>query len=265
MEFHLRDKSDEHTNLLCVSLSSMTNKQRETENQLLKQNLQLKSIQESFCQYAILLKEFQSKQQELLNQISEQQSRIRSHEMQLASRDDLISEMRSQLDQCRDIIDEFKNGSTNGTLIWKLNNFRESLNSALSYKSFSIYSPVIMTSKFGYKLCAQLFPAGSTDCNGQYMSIYFHLLPTEHDDVLKWPFTSKISFTLIDQVENGDEAKNISYTIVPAPNASNYQKPNQKMSGGRGCHQFVSLEALESRNYIKNDSLFIKIKVLQKS
>ena len=243
----------------------MTNKQKETENHLQRQNDQLKTIQESFCQYAILLKEFQSKQQELFEQLSEQQSKIKSQELQLASKDNLINEMKLQLDQCHDVIDELKTGSTNGILIWKVNNFKESLSNALSYKNFSVYSPVVMTSKFGYKLCAQLFPAGSTDCNGQYMSIYFHLLATEHDDVLKWPFSNKISFTLIDQVDNGDEAKNISYTIVPAPNASNYQKPNQKMSGGRGCHQFVSLEVLESRNYIKNDSIFIKIKVLQKS
>jgi len=264
MESHIKQSCDEHTNMLCQSLSNMTNKQKETEKQVQRQSEQLKTIQESFCQYAIFLKEFQTKQQELLEQISEQQSKITSHEQQLATKDNLINEMKLQLDQCHDVIDELKNGSTNGTLIWKLENFRESLNNALLYKSFSIYSPIVMTSKFGYKLCAQLFPAGSTDCGGDYMSIYFHLLATEHDDVLKWPFSHKISFTLIDQVENG-EAKNISYTIVPAPNASNYQKPDQKMSGGRGCHQFVSLEVLESRNYIKNDCIFIKIKVLQKS
>ena len=265
MEVHVRDKSDLHTKLLCESLSNMTNKQKETEDRLQKQGDQLKNIQESFCQYAILLKQFQSQQQELLEQVSEQQSKIREQDQQLNSKDELINEMKLQLDQCHVEIDDLKYGTTNGTLIWKLCNFRASLNNALSHKNFSMYSPAILTSKFGYKLCAQLFPAGSTDCNGRYMSIYFHLLPTEHDDVLRWPFSNKISFTLIDQVDDGDEAKNVSYTIIPAPNGSNYQKPNQKMSEGRGCHQFVSLDVLESRNYIKNDSIFIKIKVLQKT
>lgn len=265
MESHLKNKTDQHIILLNDSLINMTMKQQETENLLQKQGEQLKVIQESFCQYAILLKQFESQQQSLLEQVSEQRVKIIDQEQQLDSKENVINDLKLQVDHCHDVIDELKYGSTNGTLVWKLCNFRENLNSALSHKNFSLYSPVIMTSKFGYKLCAQLFPAGSSDASGRYMSIYFHLLPTEHDDVLRWPFSHKISFTLIDQVDNGDEAKNISYTIVPAPNATNYQKPNQKMSEGRGCHQFVSLEALESRNYIKNENLFIKIKVLQKN
>ena len=261
----MKAKSEEHMTILSQSLSKMTLQQQAAEEKIKKQGEQLKTIQETFCQYAILLKQFETKQQELLNHSSEQDVRIKDQQKQIASKDSIISELKLQLDDCHAAIDELQNGSQNGTLLWRISDFKDKLNRALSLKNFSEYSPVIYTSKFGYKLCAQLFPAGSGDASGRYMSIYFHLMPTEHDDILRWPFSHKIAFTLIDQAENTEEANNVSYTIVPAPNAPNYQKPNQKMSEGRGCHQFIALQELESRNYIKNDQIFIKIKVLQRN
>eukprot|EP00795_Rhopilema_esculentum_P014579 gene14579-5652_t len=264
MEVHLK-KSEEHTQILTESFSKLKLKQKATEDLVEKQAAQLKSIQESFCQYAILLKEFETRHHELREQVSQHETTIQNQASQIAEKDAMISELRAQIDECSVIVDDLQHGSQNGTLLWKVCSFREQLNKALSQRNFSVFSPVIYTSKFGYKLCAQLFPAGSTDSSGKYMSIYFHLLPSDHDDVLRWPFSNKISFTLIDQADHPEEARNVSYTIVPAPNASNYQKPNQKMSEGRGCHQFLSLQELESRNYIRNDSIFIKIKVLQKN
>ncbi len=239
--------------------------QRQSEEKVKEQNTQLKTIQESFYEYAVMLRKLDMKQEDMQKRLERQECIINEQTRQLSAKDAVINQLQAEVENCNEVISELRDGTHNGTLLWKIENFHEKLNKALSQKNFSIYSPVLYTSKFGYKLCAQLFPAGFGDNNSRYMSIYFHLMQTEHDDVLRWPFSHKISFTLLDQAENADEASNISYTIVPAANASNYQKPSQKISEGRGCHKFAALSELENRNYTKNDNLFIKIKVLQKS
>lgn len=243
----------------------MTAQQKEADEKLLKQNDQLKTIQAAFCEYTLLLKKFETKQRDLEQKIDKQDCVINEQAKDLTAKDSVINKLEIELAESSEVIYELQHSSHNGMLLWKISNFREKLNTALSQKSFSIYSPALYTSKFGYKICAQLFPAGFGDNGGRFMSIYFHLMQTEHDEVLRWPFNYKISFTLLDQADNPEEATNVSYTLTPAANATNYQKPTEKMSEGRGCHQFVALNELEGRSYIKNDNLFIKIKVIQKS
>eukprot|EP00794_Sanderia_malayensis_P003024 gene3024-3483_t len=264
MDKHVQSEMKEHLHTACKSLSKMKIEQEETSKKLQQQSNQMKTIQESFYEYTLLLKKIDAQQEEMQCKIKQQESVIKDQAKQLASKDVIIDQLQSELAECSEYLCEAKYGSSNGTLLWRIDSFREKLNQALSQKNFSMYSPAFYTSKFGYKLCAQLFPAGCGENNTHYMSIYFHLMSTEHDDVLRWPFSHKISFTLLDQAENPDEANNISYTIVPAANAVNYQKPIQRVSEGRGCHRFVSLCDIENRNYIKNNNVFIKIKVLQK-
>ena len=234
---------------------------KDTESKLQQQNETIKRLQETLYQQFMLMNASEEKQNLMQQKIDNQDFVVEEQDKRLARLEKEVENLSLELASCRSEVSELKNGSQNGTLLWRIDNFSGLLDNALNRKSSSVFSPSIYTSKYGYKLCAQLFPGGTGDSFGHYVSIYFHLMATDHDDVLKWPFSHKITFTLLDQVESGQDGQNVSYTLTPAPGAPNYQKPSTDVSEGRGYHKFISHEKLRQGSYIKNDTIFIKIKV----
>ena len=94
------------------------------------------------------------------------------------------------------------------------------------------------------------------------MSVYIKLLPGEYDSILRWPFKYTVSFTLLDQADQRKDACNIVESFIPDPNWKNFLRPStQPDSLGFGFPKFVPHEMMEQRNYVRDDCLFIKIRV----
>lgn len=83
--------------------------------------------------------------------------------------------------------------SYNGTHIWKIDCYSRRLQEAASGKTLSIYSPPFYVGRFGYKVCARMYPNGDGIGKETHMSMFFVIMRGEYDALLAWPFRSKRS------------------------------------------------------------------------
>ena len=155
--------------------------------------------------------------------------------------------------------------SYNGVLIWKINDVSSKIAEARSQNGGClelISSPFYTSQQCGYKLQASLFLNGNGAGENSHMSVYIKLLPGEFDGILRWPFKHTVSFTMLDQTPERKDAVNVVESFLPDPSWPNFQRPSRQPDQlGFGFPKFVPHELLSARNYIKEDSLFIKIRV----
>ena len=93
-----------------------------------------------------------------------------------------------------------------------------------------------------------------------HMGVYIALMKSDHDGILSWPFNKSYTFTLIDQQDKEQERKNIERTITPQ-GEGNFKRPKDLANLGYGYAKFVSHKTLETRKYIKDDTVFITVSV----
>jgi len=153
--------------------------------------------------------------------------------------------------------------SKDGVLIWKIKGVAEKMQEARGSDGLELVSLPFFTSDCGYKLQASLFLGGNGGGEDTHLSIYIKVLPGDYDSILKWPFRHTISFTLLDQNPDRNSAVNIVESFIPDPNWPNFQRPSQYEDPdqlGFGFPKFVPHGMLNIRNYIKDDTMFIKIR-----
>ena len=135
--------------------------------------------------------------------------------------------------------------SYDGQLLWKITEFSRRKDEAVSGQKDSFYSPYFFTSRYGYKMCARIYLNGDSDGRGTHISVFFGVLPSQYDASLRWPFSQKVTFMLLDQ----DFVSHITASFIPDPNSHSFQ----------GCPMFCSLEELNRHAYVRNDVMFLKV------
>ena len=158
---------------------------------------------------------------------------------------------------------EKANVPKDGVLIWKILNFEEKMAEAKTSEGLELVSLPFYTSSSGYRLQASLFLGGNGGGEGTHMSVYIKVLPGEFDNILKWPFKHTISFTLLDQNPDRQSAVNIVESFIPDPSWTNFaqsSKVEDPEQLGFGFPRFVPHGMLGMRNYVKDNTLFIKIR-----
>ncbi|XP_069703120.1 TNF receptor-associated factor 4 isoform X1 [Periplaneta americana] len=149
-----------------------------------------------------------------------------------------------------------------GTLIWKISDYTAKLTEAKTKEGMELVSPPFYTSQYGYKLQASVFLNGNGAGESSHISIYIKILPGEYDALLRWPFSHSVSFTLFDQSSVPEKACNIVESFIPDPTWKNFQRPSKEPDSlGFGFPRFVSHEMLKKRHFLKDDTMFIRVKV----
>ena len=118
------------------------------------------------------------------------------------------------------------------------------------------------TSPHGYKLKMRVELNQTRKEYKDHMGVFIFVMKSEHDAILSWPFKKKCTFTLIDQQDNEEERKNIVKTMTPE-GQENFKKPIEKENPGYGFANFVSHATLQTRKYIKDDTVFITVSIEQ--
>ena len=147
--------------------------------------------------------------------------------------------------------------SYDGVYLWKIDHFSRRFQEAVSGKTPSIYSPPFYVGRFGYKVCARLYPNGDGMGKGKHLSMFFVVMRGEYDALLPWPFVQKVHFKLLDQ----DRVRDACDAFRPDPQSSSFKRPTSDMNIASGCPTFISHQELRRGGYIRNDTLFIKVTV----
>ncbi|XP_060094693.1 TNF receptor-associated factor 2-like [Heteronotia binoei] len=146
--------------------------------------------------------------------------------------------------------------STNGTLVWKVENFSKLLRDATSGKKRSIYSPVFATHAFGYHLCVRMYPDGDGIGKGSHLSLFLAIAKGPYDDILPWPFQLKVTFILLDPTRRQLPLKE---TFLPDPQSASFHQPHERLNIASGSPLFASKTQIPS--YLKDDVLYLKVVV----
>ncbi|CAB4019637.1 TNF receptor-associated factor 3-like [Paramuricea clavata] len=181
----------------------------------------------------------------------------------------IIDRLQSRMDQMdeslakqtRRIADlEFPRGPPaheihNGILLWKIEDYEKKRQDAIHGVKTTLSSRPFYTDLRGYKMCAVIYLNGYGSGKGSHLSLFFVVIRGDNDALLTWPFQKKITMMLLDQ-GNGDHMIDVFHSD---PQSSSFQRPELDMNVPSGFPEFVPLESLNNRQYIKDDVMFIKI------
>ena len=214
--------------------------------------------------------------------------KFNSTQVQLNEQRVQLDETRVQLDETRVQLDETRvqlvetqaklscltvEDDRKKCFIWKIKPFSECFRQAKEGVKEMIESDPFYTGRYGYKLKVFAYPyyTGYFLPHAPQLSIGIVLMEGEYDNILTWPFSKKITFTVIDQNKDLEERQNHFDYLSPTkhkklgsffvPNLFS-ERPGEKMMTVEGeipC--FISQETLQTRPFIVNDTLFIQVDI----
>lgn len=151
---------------------------------------------------------------------------------------------------------------TNGKFLWKISNYYQLYQQSATKKDKEkLCSPPFYSGQYGYKLRAEAFLNGLGQGKGTHLSLYVVIMKGDYDAVLPWPFQQRVDFILMDQDDEFNNRQNKTWRLTCDRNSDYFGKPNKAKSLGFGCPKFVSQETLKTRNYIRDNTVFIMIEV----
>ena len=151
--------------------------------------------------------------------------------------------------------------TTSGSYVWKVNDIARRYREAKEGKTSSLYSPPFYTSQHGYRLCLRAYLNGDGSGKGTHVSLFIVLMKGEFDDLLSWPFRHRVTLTLINQDAPAEPRSSKSQRFLPNPDSSSFRKPKDAFNVASGFPEFVPASVLHDSSFIKNDILYIKVKV----
>lgn len=142
----------------------------------------------------------------------------------------------------------------NGVYIWKLDCFREKLEEMKADPLRMFYSPGFWTSPMGYKICARINVSSK---DSDYISILLHIMQSQNDNALDWPFDGTISFELI---HPHCPNKSIREKTSSRPDLEAFRKPVSDLNKRSfGYTEFVQIHELT--DFLLNNCLVFRIEV----
>jgi len=151
-----------------------------------------------------------------------------------------------------------ENTTTDGHLFWKINDFNNRREAAVSGKTKALHSSPCFTSQYGYKYCLRLYLNGDGVGKNTHMSLFLVIMRSEYDNMLQWPFQMNVKFTLVNQY---NKSQNLVERMVPSKNSSSFQQPKKDMNVASGCPKFVEINRLRPEGFLKDNSLFIDVQI----
>ena len=143
---------------------------------------------------------------------------------------------------------------------WKIPNFTRKLAQAKANNDYGRIESEPFFTSHGYKMklvaCLNQAPSGYAG----YMGIYLILMKSDRDATLPWPFTKHSTFVLVDQQDDLTQRQNIKMKLVPE-GQEEFLRPKQRENKGLGYQQFVKHSTLQTRQYISDYTVYIKILV----
>ncbi|XP_018319661.1 TNF receptor-associated factor 6 [Agrilus planipennis] len=177
-------------------------------------------------------------------------------EQKTREQDIIIANMSEQISSCNLLISTVPTKFCFGSFLWPVADFKTKITRMSNNSHMMCYSPGFQTSPFGYKLCIRL---NLSPKNPNYLAIFIHMMKTDHDNSLDWPFNGKISITVVHPV---NLEQNIKETMMTRPELEAFKKPKQELNPrGFGYTEFALIQDLCSEGFVDKDQLLIKVHV----
>jgi len=125
------------------------------------------------------------------------------------------------------------------------------------------YSPPFYIHSGSYKMCISVYANGNGSGKGTHISVFAYLMRGKNDDNLSWPFTGKVTITLLNQLEDKNHHR---ITVKFPENVEGNQRVVNSDRGHTGygrpefilCNQ-VGYDAKKNCQYLKDDCLYFRV------
>jgi TNF receptor-associated factor 6 len=143
-----------------------------------------------------------------------------------------------------------------GTLVWKIEDFRKKIESMHNNTNIMFYSSEAYTNPNEYKFCARInLSHKMRDC----LSFHVHLMKSENDFHLSWPFIGRIKISMIHPKESSLTQDDC---IMSKPEILAFHRPEELVSPrGFGFTEYAIISDIIKKGFIENDCLVIKIQM----
>ena len=177
-----------------------------------------------------------------------------------------VTELERSVDRCLNSsmdhglrLQLLERATYNGILVWKIDEFERKRKEAVDGVVMSLYSSPFYTTRHGYKMCARIYLNGDGLGKNTHFSFFFVIMRGPYDTLLPWPFTQKVTLTLLNQT--GKE--HVTDHFRPDPHSSSFQRPcnEREMNIASGCPMFIRIEHLLSGGFVKDDAAYIRVVV----
>lgn len=143
-----------------------------------------------------------------------------------------------------------------GNYVWKIDSFKARLDAMLKDHYKMLYSPGFYTSPNGYRFCVRLNISAQ---NPQCLALHVHLMRTENDDCLEWPFNGRISFAMINQYEPDLTQRD---TMMSNSSLIAFRKPSAEICvRGFGYTEYAPVSDVIKNGFVRDDSLVIRVNI----
>ncbi|PFX14199.1 TNF receptor-associated factor 2 [Stylophora pistillata] len=193
--------------------------------------------------------------QDKYRHLQNEQRRLHGEVQQLKECPRMFEQGNQQQMQNEEYVRQQEFSSYDGQYLWKISDFSRKRNDAVNREDVSVVSPSFSTSRFGYKMCAQIYLNGDGMGRGTHISVYFMVMRGQYDALLPWPFRQKVTFMLLDQ----DHVEHVTDAFRPDPNSASFQRPRSETNIASGCPMFCALSELNNHAYVRDDTMFVKI------
>jgi TNF receptor-associated factor 6 len=143
----------------------------------------------------------------------------------------------------------------NGVLVWRIEDFRRKIDMMQANQQMMFYSSECFTDPNGYRFCARInLSQKMKDC----LSFHIHLMRSENDYHLSWPFIGRIKISMIHK----DQAQWQQDILMSKAEILAFHRPREDIScRGFGFMEYAMVNEITKRGFIDNDCLTIKIQM----
>ncbi|KRG07576.1 TNF receptor-associated factor 3 isoform X1 [Drosophila mojavensis] len=141
-----------------------------------------------------------------------------------------------------------------GHLIWRIKDYSKKLEEAKQYDTI-LHSAMFSNKAFGYALRLDIYLNGKGTWKGRNLIACLNVLSGEYDPLLNWPCRLQAEIIIRDQSGVALEAQDYVKTIYVRKKSDDYIQSNQ--------YFHIPHKVITSRNYLRNDSLFVEVRVLK--
>ncbi|EDW00130.1 TNF receptor-associated factor 3 [Drosophila grimshawi] len=140
-----------------------------------------------------------------------------------------------------------------GHLIWRIKDYSKKLEEAKQYDTI-LHSAMFSNKAFGYALRLDIYLNGKGTWKGRNLIACLNVLSGEYDPLLTWPCRLQAEIIIRDQ-SGALEVQDYVKTIFVRKKSDDYIQSNQ--------YFHIPHKVITSRNYLRNDSLFVEVRVLK--
>lgn len=175
-------------------------------------------------------------------------------EQKCREKDLKLEKIQQQLSKTS-LINDMQARCSGGILIWRITQFENKIDSMRANSNIMFYSDETYTSPYGYKYCARInIPMKIKD----YIGIHIHLMQSENDYHLDWPFRGRIRISMIHK----NIAESQHDTIMSKPEILAFHRPTQDISPrGFGFLEYANIQDIIRHGFVLDDVLTIKIQM----